>query len=92
MEYRETKTKVITTTNQNEEKLARGAHEKNQRKYMSTALNAGKVSEQVTIGTSLHLIGWYTFCGPITVVHSKSLSQVSDHELQPQFLSKLKFL
>ena len=78
MEYRETKIKVIATTNQGEGKLARGANEKNQRKYMSTALSAGKVSEHVTIGTSFHLIGWYTFCGPITVLHSKSLSQVSD--------------
>lgn len=56
---------------------------------MSTALSAGKVSEHVTIGTSFHLIGWYTFCGPITVLRFHK-SQI--HELPPQFLRKLKLL
>lgn len=56
---------------------------------MSTALSAGKVSEHVTIGTSFHLIGWYTFCGLITVLRFHK-SQI--HELPPQFLRKLKLL
>lgn len=55
---------------------------------MSTALSAGKVSEHVTIGTSFHLIGWYTFCGPITVLRFHK-SQI--HEL-PQFLRKRMLL
>ena len=55
---------------------------------MSTALSAGKVSKHVTIGTSFHLIGWYTFCGPITVLRFHK-SQI--HEL-PQFLRKLMLL
>ena len=56
---------------------------------MSTALSAGKVSEHVTIGTSFHLIGWYTFCGPITALRFHK-SRI--HELPPQFLRKLKLL
>ena len=56
---------------------------------MSTALSAGKVSKLVTIGTSFYLIGWYTFCGPITALRFHK-SQI--HELPPQFLRKPKLL
>lgn len=56
---------------------------------MSTALSAGKVSKLVTIGTSFHLIGWYTFCGPITALRFHK-SQI--RELPPQFLRKPKLL